>query len=312
MRRSLPDLHPQARALLDGAWRPQSESVSPDIEAERGAYLQTALELGGALEEVGRVEDLVVPGGDGARLRGRAHWPRVPAEALGTILWLHGGGWYVGDVDAFDRVTRQLANASGAVCVSVDYRLAPEHRYPAAVDDARAVTAWLIGDGARELGTDPGRVVVGGDSAGGNLAAVVGRSGEGLRAQLLVYPALDAAMSGDAYGEFESGPFVSAADMAFCWRTYLDGADPADPDASPLMAADLGAAAPAYIAVAGHDPLRDDGLRYAQALRAAGVTVSLQRFDDMPHGFIRWGGVADRSRELIEALAGYAREAIAR
>jgi acetyl esterase len=310
---AVPVLHPQVRALLDGAWRPPFEPVSPDIEAERAAFLQTALELGGALEEVAQVEDLVVPDADGGRIRARAYWPRVPADALGAILWLHGGGWYLGDLEAFDRVMRQLANASGALCLSVDYRLAPEHRYPAAVDDARAAAAWLAGDGARELGVDAGRLVVGGDSAGGNLAAVVARRAGGvLRAQLLAYPALDAAMSGDSYRDFRDSPFVSAADMAFCWRTYLDGADPSDPDVSPLQARDLAGAAPAFIAVAGHDPLRDDGLRYADALRAAGVAVTLQRFDDMPHGFIRWGGVADRSRELIEALAGFAREAIAR
>jgi len=309
---AVPDLHPQVRALLDGAWSPPSEPVSPDIEAERAAYLQTALALGGGLEEVARVEDLVVPGAGAGRMRARAYWPRVPAGALGAILWLHGGGWYVGDVEAFDRVTRQLANASGAVCVSIDYRLAPEHPYPAAVDDARAAAAWLAGDGARELGFDAQRLVVGGDSAGGNLAAVVGRAGAGLRAQLLAYPALDAAMSGESYREFRDGPFVTAADMAFCWRTYLDGADPGDPDASPLVARDLAGAAPAFIAVAGHDPLRDDGLRYACALRAAGVEVTVQRFDDMPHGFIRWGGVADRARELIDGLAGFARKAIAR
>jgi len=310
---AVPALHPQVRALLDGAWSQPFEPVSPDIEAERAAYLQTALELGGALEEVAQVEELVIPGADGARMRARAYWPRVPADALGAILWLHGGGWYLGDIEAFDRITRQLANASGAVCVSVEYRLAPEHRYPAAVDDARAAAAWLAGDGAVELGFDAQRLVVGGDSAGGNLAAVVARRPAGvLRAQLLAYPALDAAMTADSYREFRDGPFVSAADMAFCWGTYLDGADPGDPDVSPLAARDLAGAAPAYIAVAGHDPLRDDGLRYADALRAAGVAVTLQRFDDMPHGFIRWGGVADRARELIEALAGFAREAIAR
>ena len=308
----VPDLHPQVRALLDGAWSAPFEPVSPDIEAERAAYLQTALELGGALEEVAQVEDLVVPGAGAGSMRARAYRPRVPAEALGAILWLHGGGWYVGDIDAFDRVTRQLANASGAVCVSVEYRLAPEHPYPAAVEDARAAAAWLAGDGAGELGFDPQRLVVGGDSAGGNLAAVVARRAGGVRAQLLAYPALDAEMSGDSYREFGDGPFVSAADMAFCWSTYLDGADPGDPDVSPLAAGDLGAAAPAFIAVAGHDPLRDDGLRYAAALREAGVAVTVQRFDDMPHGFIRWGGVAERARELIEALAGFAREAIAR
>ena len=140
-------LHPQVRALIDAALTAEGEPGPPDLEAERAAYLQTALELGGAMEEVARVEDVVIPDVEGGRLRARAYWPTVPAEPLGVLVWLHGGGWYVGDIESFDRVTRQLANASGAVCLSVDYRLAPEHPYPAAVNDARCAVAWAAGAG---------------------------------------------------------------------------------------------------------------------------------------------------------------------
>jgi acetyl esterase len=305
-------LHPQIRALIDAALTPEGEPGPPDLEAERAAYLQTSLELGGPVEEVARVEDVVIPIAEGGRIRARAYWPTVPADRLGVLVWLHGGGWYVGDVESFDRVTRQLANASGAVCLSVGYRLAPEHPYPAAVQDARAAVAWAAGDGARQLGTDPARVVVGGDSAGGNLAAVAARHERAaLRAQLLVYPALDATMAGDSYREFADGLMLRARDMEECWRTYLGDADRTDPDVSPLAADDLAGVAPAYIAVAGHDVLRDDGLRYAQALRAAGVEVTVERYDDMVHSFLRWGGVVERARELIEALAEYARRRIA-
>ena len=171
------------------------------------------------MEEVARVEDVVIPAAEGGRIRARAYWPTVPAEALGVLVWLHGGGWYVGDIESFDRVTRQLANASGAVCLSVDYRLAPEHPYPAAVQDARAAVAWAAGAGARQLGTDPARVVVGGDSAGGNLAAVAARhERDAVRAQLLAYPALDATMAGDSYREFADGPMLRAQDMEQCWE----------------------------------------------------------------------------------------------
>jgi acetyl esterase len=305
-------LHPQVRALIEAAATHEAEAGPPDLEAERAAYLQTALELGGPIEEVARVEDVVIPDAEGGRIRARAYWPTVPADVLGVLVWLHGGGWYVGDIESFDRVTRQLANASGAVCLNVDYRLAPEHPYPAAVRDARAAVAWAAGDGAAQLGTDPARVVVGGDSAGGNLAAVAARHERAaLRAQLLAYPALDATMAGDSYREFAEGLMLRAQDMEQCWEHYLGDADRADPDVSPLNAADLAGVPPAYIAVAGHDVLRDDGLRYAQALRAAGVDVTVERYDDMVHSFLRWGGVVERARELIEALGEYARRRIA-
>ena len=242
------------------------------------------------MEEVARLEDVIIPAAGGGRMRARAYWPTVPADALGVLVWLHGGGWYVGDIESFDRVTRQLANASGAVCLSVD---------------------WAAGAGARQLGTDPARVVVGGDSAGGNLAAVAARHERGaLRAQLLAYPVLDAAMAGDSYREFAEGPMLRAQDMEQCWHTYLGDADRADPDVSPIAADDLAGVPPAYIAVAGHDVLRDDGLRYAEALGAAGVDVTVERYDDMVHGFLRWGGVVERARELIDTLAEYTRVSI--
>ena len=289
----------------------EDELGPADLAAERAAYLDVAVELGGPVEEVARVEDVVIPAADGGRIRARAYWPTVPAEALGVLVWLHGGGWYVGDIESFDRVTRQLANASGAVCLSVDYRLAPEHRYPAAVEDARAAVAWAADAGARQLGTDPARVVVGGDSAGGNLAAVAARhERDALRAQLLAYPALDGTMAGDSYREFAEGLMLRARDMEQCWDIYLGDADRGDPDVSPLAADDLAGVPPAYIAVAGHDVLRDDGLRYAEALRAAGVDVTVERYDDMVHAFLRWGGVVERARELIDALAEYARVSI--
>jgi acetyl esterase len=306
-------LHPQVRALIEVAFADADEPGPADLEAERAAYLQTALELGGAIEEVARVEDVVIPNVEGGRLRARAYWPTVPAEPLGVLVWLHGGGWYVGDVESFDRVTRQLANASGAVCLSIDYRLAPEHPFPAAVHDARSAVVWAAGDGARQLDTDPRRVVVGGDSAGANLATVAARhEREAVRAQLLVYPALDATMDSDSYREFADGALLGAKDMERCWTLYLDGADGAEPDASPLKAGDLAGVAPAYIAVAGHDVLRDDGLRYAEALRAAGVDVTLERYDDMVHSFLRWGGVVDRARELVEAIGEYTRVSLQR
>ncbi len=198
--------------------------------------------------------------------------------------------------------------------VSVDYRLAPEHRYPAAVEDADLAVAWATGHGAAQLGFDPARVAIGGDSAGGNLAAVASlHARDALRAQLLVYPVVDAGMDTGSYREHGDFPLLTAEAVAFCWRTYVGGADLArasEPDASPLRAADLSGAPPAYIAVAGHDVLHDEGVDYARALEAAGVPVTLRDFADMAHGFIRWGGVVDRTRELVADLGAFARETL--
>jgi acetyl esterase len=307
------ELHPQVAALAQDSAALQPVEGPEALAAMRADYVETAMRLGGALEEVGGVEDVVIGRGDGAEpgLPARAYRPRT-LEPVGAVIWLHGGGWCIGDLDGFDRVCRSLCNAAAATVVSVDYRLAPEHRWPAAVEDAILAVDWATGHGARQLGFDPARVAIGGDSAGGNLAAIAARRRpDALRAQLLVYPALDAAMDSDSYRELADFPLLTAEAVEFCWRTYLgDGADPAAPDVSPLRADNLRGLPPAYVAVAGFDVLRDEGVAYAEALEAAGVPVTLRRYDDMPHGFIRWGGVVDRTHELIAELGEQARAAL--
>jgi acetyl esterase len=307
------ELHPQVAALAQDSAALQPVEGPEALAAMRADYVETAMRLGGALEEVGGVEDVVIVRGDGAEpgLPARAYRPRSLAP-VGAVIWLHGGGWCVGDLDGFDRVCRSLCNAAAATVVSVDYRLAPEHRWPAAVEDAVLAVDWASGHGAEQLGFEPRRVAIGGDSAGGNLAAIAARHRPGaLRAQLLVYPALDAAMDSDSYRELADFPMLTAEAVEFCWRTYLgDGADPGAPDVSPLRAGDLRGLPPAYVAVAGFDVLRDEGVAYAEALEAAGVPVTLRRYDDMPHGFIRWGGVVDRTHELIAELGEQARAAL--
>jgi acetyl esterase len=305
------ELHPQVRAIVTAAAAAPEDAWPADLVALRAGYLETALRLGGAVQPVAATEDVVIARADGGRVRARAYVPRPAADPPGAIVWLHGGGWIMGDIEGFDRVSRALANAAGATVVSVEYRLAPEHPYPAAVRDAEAAVEWATGDGAAQLGFEPQRVVVGGDSAGGNLAAVAARhAGAGaLRAQMLVYPALDAAMDTPSYRELDN-PILTAAQMAQCWGMYLDGHDGADPDASPLRATDLAGVPPAFIAVAS-DVLRDDGLAYARELERAGVEVELERYDDMVHSFVRWAGVADRARELIDSLGAFARRRLA-
>ena len=303
-------LHPQVQALLE-AGDPTPALGPADLVAVRASYLETAMALGGAVETVAAVEDVVIDGPAGVSIRARTYRPQVAADPLGALLWFHGGGWIMGDLDGFDRVARSLANAAGAIVVSVDYRLAPEHPFPAAMQDADAAVVWARGHGAQQLGFDADRVAVGGDSAGGNLAAVAARhAGAALRTQLLVYPALDTAMDTRSFDTRRDGPMLTAAEMAQCWETYLGAHDRADPDACPARAGDLSGVAPAFIAIAGYDVLRDEGEAYARALQAAGVAVTLREYDDMTHGFLRWGGVVDRAHELIADLGAATRAAL--
>lgn len=300
-------LHPQVRALVDAQETEPDEDGPPSLQALRAGYVRTAVERGGAVEPVDAVNDVVIPRADGGRLRGRVHVPHGGARVDGRLVWLHGGGWCIGDLEGIDRVCRALANASGAQVVSVEYRLAPEHPFPEPLDDACAGVAWA---GAQ------GPVVVGGDSAGGTLAAVAVRRARDDEpfppaGQVLVYPATDAAMAGASYADAD-GPMLGREEMAACWAAYRGGAAADDPDLSPLRAADLAGLPPVFVAVAGHDVLRSDGEAYAEALRAAGVDVTLARYDDMTHGFIRWGGVVDRTHELVGEIGAFVAERLAR
>jgi acetyl esterase len=293
-------LHPQVQALLDAQDTEPDGAGPPSLEALRDGYLALALERGGAAEPVEAAEDVVIPREqDGGSVRARVYTPLHGVRVSGSLVWLHGGGWCLGDLEGFDRVCRSLANAGGFEVVSVDYRLAPEHPFPAAVHDADAAVRWA---------TVRGPVVVGGDSAGGNLAAVAVRhQREQVRAQVLVYPATDASMGGDSYQGGDL-PMLKASEMQACWAAYRGDARADDPDLSPLRGADLAGLPPTLIAVAGVDVLRSDGEAYAAALRAAGVAVQLELYEDMTHGFLRWGGVVDRSRELVGRAAAFAAE----
>ena len=214
------------------------------------------------------------------------------------MAYFHGGGWVLGNLDSVDAVCRQLALDAQARVVSADYRLAPEHRYPAAVQDTLAVT--------RAAGAD----AVAGDSAGGNLAAIAARhEAARLKAQLLIYPVTDAGVNTPSYAEFADGFGLTAAAMRRFWEVYLDGADGLQPDASPLRAQELGGLPAAYVLSAECDVLRDEGEAYAGALREAGVAVTLDRRAGALHGFWRWqttayarAAVADAGRWLRSAL----------
>ncbi|HEX2849036.1 MAG TPA: alpha/beta hydrolase [Acidimicrobiales bacterium] len=257
---------------------------------------------------VARVDDRTIPGPAGD-VPVRIYTPAgaVDGELLPLIVFFHGGGWVIGSIDTHETTARELANGTGDVVVSVEYRLAPEHRFPAAVDDAWAATQWVAAH-AGEIGGDGSRLAVAGDSAGGNLAAVIAiharDTGLPLRFQLLVYPAVDASMASASIAENASGYFLTEADMDWFYGHYtaVDQRHerPADWRLSPILANDLTGVAPALVLTAEYDPLRDEGEAYAEQLRAAGVEASVTRYDGMIHGFFGMTATVDRARDAMQ------------
>jgi acetyl esterase len=231
------------------------------------------------------------------------------------VVYYHGGGWVVGDLDTHDATCRHLAHDTTAAVLALDYRLAPEHRFPAAVDDAVAAFAWAVRE-APALGADPACVGVAGDSAGGNLAAVVAqvttRAG-GARpvAQLLIYPVTDLSTKHPSYRLFSAGFFLTEADMDWYRGSYLpDESAARDPRASPLLAADLSGLPPAIVLTAGFDVLRDEGEAYARRLRDAGVPVELRRNAGQIHGFANASSVSPTARAAMDEGARLFRAAL--
>lgn len=255
----------------------------------RAAYEDGTAEIAGPLEVVADVVDVAGP----PPMR-----VITPEDPQGTVVFLHGGGWVVGSIASHEHVARLLANAAGARVVLVDYRLAPEHPFPAAVEDAEAAFVF-----ARATYGTP--LVVAGDSAGGNLAAVLARRHRGeIAVQALAYPVLDAHLASDTYTAFGDGRYgLSRDDMAGYRDLYAPG-DLDDPDVSPLCATDLAGLPPAVFLLASHDVLRAEGETYAQALRAAGVPTRLTIYDGTVHGFLRWTGVTDIAHTAIADLGG--------
>ncbi|MEW9550579.1 alpha/beta hydrolase [Nonomuraea sp. NPDC050783] len=257
-------------------------------------------ELYGAGPGMHRVEEAVVAGEDGGSFGARVLVPS--ATPRGVIVYYHGGGWVVGALDEFDTLGRELAARTGCAVVLVDYRLAPEHRFPAAVRDARAALVWAAA-------AFPGLpVVVAGDSAGGNLAAVVARrardeGGPPIRMQVLVYPVTDCDLDNASYTDPDNQLLLSRDSMIWFWDHYApDHAVRADPDASPLRAADLSGLPPALVLTAEHDVLRDEGEAYAERLRQAGVPVEHQRLAGQMHGFFTMVNVLPGSRAGLTAV----------
>ncbi|MGI3903235.1 MAG: alpha/beta hydrolase [Janthinobacterium lividum] len=269
-------------------------------------------------EPVADVIDLRIqgPAGD-LPLRLYAPMPEGGATPLPALVYLHGGSFVAGGLDSHDTLLRALANRAGCLVVSVAYRLAPEHPYPAATEDAWAALAWVAGH-AHEMGVDGRRLAVGGDSAGGLLAASVAQraneSGLTLRLQVLLYPNLDATVSSPSWRELGSGAYiVSRARMMAWFDAYLPpGVDRRRPDVSPIFANNVSTCAPALIVTADHDPLRDEGEAYAAKLRDASVPVDHACWPGMIHGFASMAGVLDAGRRLIDDVGVALRQAYSR
>jgi acetyl esterase len=293
-------LDPQVAALL-ASFPPHVDASTQPISAHREGHAAMVAErqrLGWVPEEVGSSVEVDVLG-----VPCRLHRP-AGIERPHLLVFLHGGGWIVGGLEPHDGLARSLCARGGIAVLTVDYRLAPEHPFPAPLEDCLTVARWA---GEQDGGREWASVSVGGDSAGGNLAAAVAlvfrAEGRPLACQLLVYPALDATARSPSYDANGEGYGLEAQDMRWYWEQYA-GTHPADdPLLSPLATGDLAGLAPAVVVTAEYDVLRDDGERYAERLRKAGVPVWSKRYDGMLHGFLGQGDVVDAADAAVTEVA---------
>jgi len=277
--------------------RQQMRDQSPPVQAELS---------------VEKVVDRRIPG-PGGDIPIRLYYP-AGEEPFPTVVYYHGGGWVIGDLDTHHAFCHALAKTSGCLVVAVDYRLAPEHRYPAAVEDAYAATKW-VAENPEQIQADSGRFAVCGDSAGGHLAAVVSmmardRKGPRIDLQILIYPITDCRFDTPSYEENKEGYMLTRDLMKWFWNYFInDESEADDPYVSPLRAENLGELPPAMIITAGYDPLRDEGEAYGWRLQEAGVNVSLSRYPGMTHAFIRMTAVLDKANEALAEVAGTLKDA---
>jgi acetyl esterase len=297
-------LDPQVERLLDELIASgRSSSMSLPLEEGRRNFNELFASLA-ATQSVAAVRDLSIPGPEG-EVPIRTYTPEG-AGPFPLIVFAHGGGWVFGGIDSHDGLCRQLANAAGAVVVGVGYRLAPEHPFPAGLEDCYAVLQWAHAHAA-DLDSDDRALVVAGDSSGGTLAAAAAllardRGGPPLAFQLLAFPALDSSLSTKSYEENAEDPFLSKAEMIWYWERYATSAeDRLNPYASPAQAEDLRGLAPAYVMTAEFDPLRDEGRAYAAKLRHFDVPVTLAHYEGMVHDFVVLGRAVDAAREAIRS-----------
>jgi acetyl esterase len=287
-------LHPQVAALLERAARsPLPPYHAVPAHVARRIYRDTRAVLAPPPPAVAEVRLNVFD-----RIAVRSYRP-VAKERLPALVYFHGGGWTIGDLDTHDVVCRQLALGARCVVFSVDYRLAPEHPFPAAVEDCVAATRHILSND-KELNVDPARIAVGGDSAGGNLAAVVALTLKGVAFQLLIYPATDMRCEFPSHQRNGEGYLLTKDSIAFFRRNYIQDKEMADWRASPLLAPSHAGLPPAFVLTAGYDPLVDEGQAYAKKLADAGVEVAYRNYADMVHGFLLFGGVLDTANAAMQ------------
>lgn len=297
-------LDEQARYILDmiaSAGRPPLHTCTPEQARQSFDFRP----LAGAPEAVAQIEEVTIPGPAGG-IRVRIYTPHGDGP-FPALVYCHGGGWVVGDLDTVDVPCRRLATRASCVVVSVDYRLAPEHRFPAAAEDAYAAFQWLV-ENARAQQVDGTRIAVGGDSAGGNLAAVVALMARDRAApqpcfQVLLYPVTDGALDTPSYRENAEGYLLTRDSMVWFWNHYVGDADRTHPYASPLRADHHRGLPPAFVVTAEFDPLRDEGEAYARRLAEAGTPVECKRYDGTIHGFCWMPGVLDKGRQALDDTA---------
>jgi acetyl esterase/lipase len=308
-------IEPQMQALLDMAAKSGGKpfhAMSP-VEARQAAETMFAA-FRGKPKPVAKVTDMKIPGPAG-EIPLRVYAPSG-AGPFGCLVFFHGGGWVIGSIETHDVLCREFTAGAGVVTVSVDYRLGPEHRFPAAPEDCYAAVKCAF-DNAKSINIDPHRIAVGGDSAGGNLAAVVAqmardRGGPHVAFQLLIYPATDCANETPSQREFvQDGYILSRADMEWFYGHYLNSAaDKTDPYVSPALAKSLAGLPTAYVITAAIDPLRDEGEAYAAKLRTAGVKVKAKRYDGVCHGFVSMASLVDVGKQAIADCCAELRAAV--
>jgi acetyl esterase len=306
-------LDPDAAAVFKAfqeAGRPPYETVSPNEARE--LYLKARIVSNPEPPELESVAPLAIPSPTGP-IPARVYAPKTLRKTNGLapcLVFFHGGGWTIGDLDSHDVVCRKLADEGQLIVISVDYRRAPEHKFPAAVDDAIAATKW-VANNSKQLGVDAPRLMVGGDSAGGNLAAVVAiaaRDGDGpaIAGQVLIYPAIDFAMTHPSHSEPETSILLTHSVIRWFRDNYLnDTADVGDWRASPARARTLIGLPPAYVLTAGADPLRDEGDEYAMRLKEAGVPVTYRTFPGQFHGFFTMGKLLQQANIAASEIGAW-------